>query len=68
MKKLLLTLAAGAALTIGLAGHSAPASAAPVGPTSCGSEHRIPAGAFVDVDGDGNSPLIDTCSVTNLVP
>jgi hypothetical protein len=47
MKKLLLTLAAGAALTIGLAGHVAPASAGPVEPTPCDGP-TIGIGVIVD--------------------
>jgi hypothetical protein len=59
MKKLLLTLAAGAALAIGLAGHAAPASALPVGESHCAG-HTIPDGFYVDLLEDG-SREVDTC-------
>jgi hypothetical protein len=63
MKKLLLTLAAGAALTMGLAGHVAPAMADPAGLSDC-SPHTVPLGFFVN---PGIVPAQDTCTVTNQI-
>jgi hypothetical protein len=65
MKKLLLTLAAGAALTIGLAGHAAPAFADPPSADfeSCTSVPVLQQSPYVDPDGAGPADRIRTCII-----
>ncbi len=58
MKKFLLTLAAGAALTAGLVAGAAPASAEPVGFERC-EEDIVDDGVYV---GSESNPILSTCS------